>query len=165
MYGLTHFLFAFNLLVIFFGNVALVKEIIIFTFVFAVLLDLDFITRMYLLKHEGHNLRTLLQEPLGILFIGLPIGLVLSFLFKSYYLPLTIIPFSSHIFLDYVTVHEVYPFLPFSKKKVKVGFIKQLIPSARDISKNNFLNFKEFNEYYVLLINLVVTVFLIVKIY
>jgi membrane-bound metal-dependent hydrolase YbcI (DUF457 family) len=155
MNWITHFLFSMNLLLIFLGSQATIKEMIIFTIIFALFVDLDFIFTTYVLKKEGLNHRTLLQEPFGLLFIGVPIGLLFGYFFQAYYFFLVIIPFFSHIFLDYVTIHNVHPYLPFSKKEIKVGFIRQIIESPRRPFINNKPTLKGFNELHLILLNVI----------
>jgi len=124
MNQLNHFLFAFILLILFFHNTASLTEILIFSIVFAAMLDLDHLISLTLLKKPFWHHRTWIQEPFGFLFIAIPIATILALLFKSYYFFLVIIPYASHIFLDYLTIHEVSPLAPFSKKEIMEGFVR-----------------------------------------
>src|SRR3989344_3579953 len=100
MNGLNHFLIPFNILFPVFHNSLPIVEIIIFSFLFGTLLDAELIAGKFILKKPAHHLRTWVQEPLGVLFIGLPLALGLSIL-KAEYLWLVLIPYTSHVMLDY----------------------------------------------------------------
>ena len=65
----------------------------------------------------------LIKEPFGFIAIGVPSAVLLSRI-KPYYFTLVLLPYALHILLDYLTIHEVSPSGPFSKKSVSVGFIK-----------------------------------------
>lgn len=118
----NHFLTAFVVLFVLYANSHSIYEIMAFSLVFGVLIDFDQIIGKFLKKPRQHR-RTWLEEPFGLAFVGLPLGVVLS-LFKPDYFFMIIIPFVLHIMLDYVTIHEVTPFAPISNRKVKVGFFK-----------------------------------------
>jgi len=135
---INHFFIAFNILFILFNKSASVSEIVFFSLMFSVLIDFDQIIGKYLGKPEYHR-RTWLEEPLGLVFFGIPISLVLGTI-KTVYLPMTVISYATHIILDYLFIHEVSPFAPFYNKCVKVGFFKSMFL---------FPPFKEFlNKYY-----------------
>ena len=116
----------FNLLLLLFQhkirNEIGLLELVLFTLIFGVLIDAEMIIGIIQKKPRKH-LRSWIQEPFGLLFIGVPIGLLLS-LIKSEYFLLTIIPFAVHIVLDYFTIHEVSPLAPFSSRKINVGIFK-----------------------------------------
>jgi len=142
MNSVNHFLASVSLLLIFFGDKVNLGEIILFSIVFGVLVDLDLITGILLQKPPKHH-RTWLHEPFGVLIMGIPAGLLLS-KFNPYYLPLTVIPYASHIILDYLTIHEVSPLAPFLKTPVRLGFIKPFphpkwLDTDKGISENYFM--------------------------
>ena len=122
MNGWNHFLAAFIALFLLYASSHNIYEIIIFSLVFGVLIDFDQIIGKLLKKPDKHR-RTWLQEPFGLAFVGLPVGVVLS-LFKPDYFFMIIIPFVLHIVLDYLTIHEVAPFAPISNKTIKIGLFK-----------------------------------------
>ena len=97
-------------------------EALLFAFFFGPCIDADLFVGLWMGKQADH-LRTWFQEPLGVLFVGVPAGLLLSSI-KPEYLVFAVLPYASHIIMDYVTHHTVCPLAPFSKKKYKVGFFK-----------------------------------------
>lgn len=120
MNSLNHFLTPLIVLLIFFKENSL-TEIMIFSLIFGVLIDLDQLIGK-LLKKPVHHRSTWIEEPFGLLFIGIPVGLLLSLVDKSYFFLVTI-PYLSHIILDYLTTHHQSPLAPFSKKEIKLkGF-------------------------------------------
>ena len=123
------------------------SEIIIFSLLFSVLVDLD-LAYSIINRNPRHHLRTWVQEPLAILIIGLPIAVILS-LVKPYYLLMVLIPYASHVLLDYITIHEVEPFAPFSKKKINVGIVRAF-PAKPAI--------KAVSEHYMLMLNIILLV-------
>ena len=159
MNWLNHFLFSISLLFIFLGKIASINEIIIFTIIFAIFIDLDILFKRYLLKEKSKDNRSWIQEPFGLIFIGIPIGLILSFLIKPISFFLVIIPYASHIFLDYISIHNVFPLSPFSRLKVRVGFIKPLhIYKMFDIRG-------KFNENHFLILNIILFVWSLLNFY
>jgi hypothetical protein len=122
MNSLTHFLVSFDISYLLFHNYAGLAEIALFSFIFSVLVDAD-VWVLYAMKKGKSNLRTWMQEPLGLAILGLPIGLILSVLFKPIYLLLVIIPYSLHIVMDYLTIHLASPLSPVDKKPMEVGFV------------------------------------------
>lgn len=78
--------------------------------------DLDFIAC------RGKRERTWFQEPISILLIGLPLGLIAQ-QFHPAGILLTVVH-ASHIILDYLSHHEVKPLAPFSRTTIIVGIIK-----------------------------------------
>lgn len=156
MNWLNHFLVSFILVYTFFYSRVSVFVIILFCVLFGVFLDLDFITRRFLLNSRGRDLRTFLQEPIGLFFVALPLAGLLSLINGAYFL-LTLLPYATHIFLDYLTIHNVFPLSPFSKRKMRVGFIKPVnLFSFREIA-----NFRELNENYVSVICFVILLVLV----
>lgn len=118
----------------------------VFAIFFGVLLDLDFLSiRTFTAKKNAT--RTFLQEPVGLLLVAIPLGLLFSNLFGTVYFWLTIIPYALHILLDYMVIHTVYPYAPFSKKPFSTGFILSVFPTSKNIRK-----FDTLNENYVMVI-------------
>lgn len=147
---INHFLASIILLFIFLNGIVSIQEMILFTVIFALLTDIDVFIK-YLLKVKQNERRTFIQEPFGLLIIGLPIAILLSYLFKPYYFFLVLIPYSSHIILDYISEHTVSPWAPFSKKKVKTGFICHSLDAFKS----------KFNEAHFFIISLIVFILLI----
>ena len=123
---INHFLTAFNLLLLLFqhkiGNGIGLLELFLFALIFGVLIDAEMLIGIFQKKPRKH-LRSWIQEPFGLLFIGVPIGLLFSLIKREYFL-LTVIPFAVHIVLDYITIHEVSPLAPFSQKNINLGIFK-----------------------------------------
>lgn len=117
MNSINHFIFSLSLCLLLGFNQS-IELPIIFSFVFAVLIDLDHFYKK--IKKPWEARRTWIQEPLGLILVGFPLALLLSFINKSFLL-LTLIPYSSHIFLDYLCVFEAFPLAPFSKIKKPKG--------------------------------------------
>ena len=87
--------------------------------------------------------RTWIEEPFSLIIIGIPLGLILSTIKPEYFF-LVIIPYTLHIIQDYLTIHEVSPLAPFSKKNVNIGFFKPFpkpswYKKEKGISENYFL--------------------------
>jgi len=96
--------------------------------------------------------RTWIEEPFGLIFIGIPIGLILSIIKKDYFF-MVIVPYGIHIIQDYLTIHEVSPFAPFFKKNIKLGFFKS-VPSALWYTGME----KGISENYFLILNIIITI-------
>lgn len=142
----NHFLLSFNLLFFILNKKASLKEMVIFTIIFGLLIDLDHAVK-WLYGKDKTYLRSWVQEPFGFLIIGLPIAIILGIFYEPYYFWLVTIPFASHILLDYMTTNEVAPFDPFSKKRFRLGFIRQY--PAFDVRK------KGVSENYMLSLNII----------
>ncbi len=115
MNQLNHFLFSFFLLQLFYPNNFL--ENFVFS-LSSLLLDLDH----YFTKKPWYKKRSWVQEPFGFLFIGLPLAFFCSFI-KNHFFWLVVIPYLSHLTLDYLCIFETYPLAPFLEKiRKKEGF-------------------------------------------
>ena len=158
MNSLNHFLISVGLLLLLYNQQATINEILIFALIFGVLVDLDVFIKIVLNKKAEHH-RTWLQEPLGIVLIGIPLGLLLSAV-KPYYFFLAVVPYLAHVVLDYLTLHKVRPLAPFSKKQVEVGFFRPY-PNAKWLQNNQ----KGFSENYFLLLNVIMLMLMIRVIY
>jgi len=119
MNKLNHYVFALSLclLLVEFNslNVALSA---LFSLVFGVLIDYDHALNK---KAPWYHKRTWIQEPLGLLFIGVPIALLLG-LIDEVFRVLVLAPYASHILLDYLCVFEACPLAPLSDIKKKEGW-------------------------------------------
>jgi len=98
-----------------------------FLFIFlSTFMDLDHVVNL-LLKRSKNHLRSFIQEPFAIGMVGIPLGIVLSWIFNDFiYFWLRILLYSLHVILDYSCVFEAYPLDPFSKRIIKpegYGFI------------------------------------------
>lgn len=123
MNSLTHFLFALNLLLIFVPQASLL-QVLTFAVMFGVMVDIDVFWRMGIKKDKSPITRTWLQEPFGVLVVGGSLAVLLQTIWGAPYALLVLIPYSSHVFLDYIATHAVRPFDPFSKRIVHVSLIK-----------------------------------------
>lgn len=121
MHSITHLVVASDILLLL--GVAL-PQTFLFALVFAVFIDLDIIVGWKLGKPKHHG-RTWVQEPFGVLLLGVPLGLLAQYFLTHGFL-LVIIPYASHVFLDYISIHEVSPFAPFSKRIAHVGWIRPI---------------------------------------
>ncbi len=133
MNKVNHFIFALNLCLLFLElNVLNLAYIAIFSLTFGVLLDLD---HKFNKKAPWYHRRTWIQEPLGFIFIGLPLARLLSLIDKSFFI-LVSIPYLSHILLDYICIFETYPLAPFLKVRKKEG-IGIFIPDDLFVKSEN----------------------------
>ncbi len=149
MNPINHFIFSFTLFLLFRFNQDVFSSII-FSLIFAVLIDLDHLYKK--IKKSWDARRTWIQEPFGLILIGFPLAFLLSFINRSF-LWLTLIPYSSHIFLDYLCVFEAFPLAPFSKIKK---------PKGMGIFVPFYFNWKmkgKISENYFLLANLIFLLF------
>lgn len=127
----SHFLAGFivGILILFTRIITWVDIFIILTF--STLIDLDHVIN-YLRGESRYHLRSFIQEPLAIPMIGIPIGIILSYLLGSWvYFWLVIGVYSSHIVLDYMSTFEALPLDPFTKKVKKpetMGFVFPISP-------------------------------------
>lgn len=166
MNPLNHFLFALNMVLIFLDSSVSLFFIVLFCLLFGNLVDLDHLLNK---KAPWYHKRTWIQEPFGFLVIGFPIAIALSFLNKSFFL-LVLIPYASHLILDYFCIHEAYPLAPFSKLKKREGFgiFRADFPFIRmDYSKSwkrriESIHHVTVSENYFLIFNLCLLFFLIV---
>jgi len=109
-----------------------------------------------------YSRRTWREEPFGFIFIGLPLAFVLSFLDKIFWI-LILVPYGSHIFLDYLCIFETYSLAPFSKFKKKEGIgiffpddlFKKSENSKRWAKRIKEKNIKGISENYFTLINII----------
>ena len=122
MNTVNHFLTAFALLLVLFHTQATLIQIFLFAAVFGAAVDLDYFFQTLLKKPPTYR-RTWIQEPLSLLILALPIGLLLG-QYKPIFLNMTLIPFSLHILLDLITIHTIRPLAPFSSKELNLGFFK-----------------------------------------
>ncbi len=151
---LNHFLTAFNVLLVLFSQKISYFELFLFALIFGVLVDAEMLIGIFQKKPKKH-LRSWIQEPFGLLFVGVPIGLILG-LVRSEYFFLTIIPFAIHIVLDYITIHEVSPLAPFSKKNINLGIFKSF-PKERWYTRKE----KGISENYFTLLNIVLLILIL----
>ncbi len=119
MHSITHLLVASALLLALGVPTA---HALLFSFLFAVLIDLDILVGRRLGKPRHHS-RTWVQEPFGVLILAVPIGLIAQ-QFIAHGFILVIIPYASHIILDYLSHHEVSPLAPFKKWDIRVGLFR-----------------------------------------
>ena len=148
MNALNHFLLSFNILFILFGQKFPIWHLAIFAVVFAVLIDIHQIIG-WIFGKNLHHLRTWIEEPPALFIIALPIAVGLSFLRQENFF-FVLIPYGVHIFLDYITMHEVSPLAPFSKKTLRTGIFKR-IPKKDWYSKKD----KGVSEGYFLAVNII----------
>ncbi|MDY6778874.1 MAG: hypothetical protein SVU32_09485 [Candidatus Nanohaloarchaea archaeon] len=128
MNPVTHLLFSITVMLLGFYPEVSMLEIVIFSLVFSVFLDMDMLIAKVIYRPYD-RLRTWIQEPAGFFIIGVPVGLVLSTL-QQYYLYLTLVPYALHIVLDYMSTYTVSPLAPFDPYKVdRRGFAFSLWPA------------------------------------
>ena len=116
----NHYLFSISLGILFLKwNVLNLILIIFFTFLINELLN--FFHDYKKEKRPWYHRRTWIEEPLGFIFIGLSLAFALGFIDKIF-LILILVPYASHIILDYLCIFETSPLAPFSKIKKKEGW-------------------------------------------
>jgi hypothetical protein len=153
MNSLTHFLFALNMLLLFFRDES-VLTLCLFAVVFGALLDIDQIPSFFAKKKTNFR-RTWMQEPFGLVVLGIPLDIMAHYILGTPFF-MVIIPYVSHLFLDYISLHEVAPYSPFKKKIVQTGFIKPFPCPEWNKQK------KGISEIYILLANAILSIFLII---
>lgn len=146
MFSPNHFLLAANLLMALFHDRASFGEIAVISLVFGVLVDLDLVVNKFFHTEKQYR-RSFIQEPLGIFIVGFPLSWAAG-LVNSLYFWMALTSYVSHVCADYLTVHQVRPWAPLSKKSIKLGLIKPIMKD--DIS----LHASGFPERYVLMMNL-----------
>ena len=168
MNWLNHFIFALGACLLFIPvtpvNVLLA---VLFSLVFGVLIDLD---HEFNRRAPWYCRRTWVQEPTGLVILGLPLSFILGAVNKIFF-ALILIPYATHILLDYLCVFETRPLTPFLKIRKREGtgifipdnlFIKSENSRkwARRVKSKNIRGISE--NYFTLfgLIFLVVVVFL-----
>ncbi len=118
MNWLNHYIFAVSMCLLFLEtNLYNLLFILLFSLVFGTMMDIDHALNK---KAPWYHKKMWIQEPLSLVLIGLPIAVVLSFVDKMFFV-LVLVPYASHIFLDYLCVSEAHPLAPFSKIKKKEG--------------------------------------------
>jgi hypothetical protein len=163
MNPLNHFIFAVGISLIFvdltLGNILL---ILVFSLIFANLIDIDHFLNK---KAPWYHKRTWIQEPFGVIFIGLPLAILLSFFNKIYFI-LVIVPYISHLILDYLCTYRTYPLSPFSNWEKEEGkgifFADNLFSKTRNSIKwQNRTNSRGISENYFTLFNFILLIFVI----
>ncbi|MFH1649618.1 MAG: metal-dependent hydrolase [Candidatus Woesearchaeota archaeon] len=123
---ITHIAFAFVLLEILFPSQA-PATLFVFALIFGGLVDLDSVIMPFFSKgtwrQKRDMYRTWVQEPLGLVVIGLPAAFIINALRPGSFW-LVLIPYASQVLLDYISFHDVMPLAPISKKDYRVGLIK-----------------------------------------
>lgn len=116
-------------ILLFFQRQITMLDIFLFLFL-STFMDIDHIINLILKRPKDH-LRSFVQEPFGILLIGIPVGLVLYMLIGDIlYFWLCLSLYFAHLSLDYACVFEAYPLDPFSKKIVKKEGSGIVIPAV-----------------------------------
>jgi hypothetical protein len=127
MNSLNHFFASLLIIhIIFLEQSLLVKAV--FSLVFGTLIDLDHFIGKAMGKPDELT-RTWIEEPFGILLLGLPIGLALATIDDAY-LWMTLLPYSVHVLLDYITYHKVAPLAPFSNRTFTTGIFLSMPKSG-----------------------------------
>ncbi len=118
MNWLNHFIFAISLCLLFIPfDLTNMLFIVLFSLIFAIFIDYD---QKFNKKAPWYHKRTWVQEPLGLIMVGLPLSFIFSMIDKIFFI-LVLIPYASHILLDYLCIFETYPLAPFLKIKKKEG--------------------------------------------
>src|SRR3989338_3625541 len=114
MNPINHVLTSYILLYLIFSESATAAELFVFAVVFGALIDINKLLGRWMRKPLHHQ-RTWIEEPFGVLLVGVPAGLALS-LIKSEYFWMTLLPYAVHVLQDYLAVHEVSLLARFSNK-------------------------------------------------
>lgn len=140
-------------------------SIFLFSLVFGVLIDYD---HKFNEKAQWHHRRTWIQEPLGLIIIGLPLSFIFGMIDKLFFV-LILVPYASHILLDYLCIFETSPLAPFSRIKKKEGF-GIFIPDSLFIKSENTKkwirrvkdkNIKGVSENYFTILNFLIVVIIL----
>jgi len=133
MNSLNHFVFAIGACLLFIPfsliNVLLAA---LFSLIFGVLIDCDHTLNK---KSPWYHKRTWIQEPFGLVTIGLPLSFILGVIDKIFFI-LVLVPYATHVLLDYLCVFETFPLAPFSKIKKREG-LGIFIPDGLFIKSEN----------------------------
>ncbi len=136
---------------LFFQREITTVDILLFIFLSS-FMDLDHIVT-HLLKKSKYHLRSFVQEPFGILFLGVPVGLLLFWLFGDFiYFWLCFLLFNVHVALDYVCVFETYPLDPFTTKIIKREGSGLILPAAPEWRQRKQEFPHTFDEKYLMII-------------
>lgn len=120
MNKINHYLFSISLC-LFFVKLTIFNFVLVIVFTFLINLLLSIFHEYYKKeKRPWYHRRTWIEEPFGFIIIGLPIAFILSMINKMF-LVLVLVPYFSHIFLDYLCIFETCPLAPFSTIKKKEG--------------------------------------------
>ncbi len=116
MNPLNHFIFAVSLTLVAVGphTYSTVLAVLVTSLIFSVLIDLDHLVNK---RAPRHHKRTWIQEPLGLVLIGIPLATLLYRLtanISAFYM--IIVPYASHILLDYLCIFEADPLSPITKR-------------------------------------------------
>jgi len=166
MNNLNHFIFSLSLCLLFLelSPINLVY-IFIFSLLFSNFLDLDHKLNK---KAPWYKRRTWVQEPFGVILIGLPLAFLLSSINRNFF-ALVLIPYSSHVFLDYLCIFETSPLAPFWRVRKKEG-LGIFVPDNLFVKSENSLKWakrvkikklKGISENYFTLINLLFFTFVL----
>ena len=119
MNWLNHFIFSVGVCLLFIPvTLPYILLVITFSIIFSVLIDFD---HKFSKRTPWYRKRTWIQEPFGLIIIGLPISFILGMIDEIFFF-LILIPYALHIFLDYLCIFETYPLAPFSKIRKREGF-------------------------------------------
>ena len=140
----NHYLFSLNILLVAFYNKVNISFLVLSAFFFGCLLpDLDHFfgyIRKSILQY-----RTWVQEPAGLVAIGLPVAYIASKSNPLFFF-VVILAFLGHILLDYLCTHETFPLAPFTYKikKSRFGFFRYTRENGRGVSESYFFIFNIF---------------------
>lgn len=151
MNALSHFLAGLIVAILILFNQFFTFVEVIIIIVFSNLVDLDHIVTKYLGKSEYH-LRTFVQEPIGMIIIGVPSAILLGILIAPEYFWLVLALCGTHLALDYVCVFETYPLDPITTKVVKREGKGLVFPWAPGWNERRSEFLKAIHEKYVMIV-------------
>ena len=138
MHSLSHALAGLIVGILFFFNREILLRDYILFIILSTFMDLDHIVSLFRNKSKYH-LRTSIQEPFAVFFVGIPFGYVLFWLFGDFiYFWLCILLYIVHVGLDYLCIFEAFPLAPFSTKIIKhegQGFIFPVVSEWKERKK------------------------------
>ena len=146
-------------ILLFFKQTIYYYDVILFI-VLSFYMDLDHFFKKN--KRSIYHLRTFIQEPLAILWLGIPVGLMLFLIFKSnLYFWLSPLLFLTHVILDYICIFETYPLDPITQKIIKKEGYGIFFPIGPGWGKRKKEFPKSINELYFLCLLIPVLIIII----
>jgi len=158
MHKLNHFIFSVSVC-LFLLELSIINLLLIFVFsvIFACLIDYahhPLILKKLKLKKPWYHRRTWIQELGGFISLGLPSAFILNYLNPTFCI-LVIMPYLSHIFLDYLCIFPAYPLAPFFKIEKPEGYGIFVPRSEKWEKRIKAKKIRAISENYFLIINLV----------
>ena len=131
MNKINHHIFSISTGILFFDRINILNISLLVLFTILVNIFLDYfhgsIEKAEKQNKPWYHRRTWIEEPLGFVFIAIPTALLFSFINKIF-LILILVPYGTHILLDYLCIFETCPLAPLSYKIKKREGLGIFIP-------------------------------------